>query len=279
MASEKASPIRLAVFGRPVRRSLSPRIHSLFASQAGLQVDYRAIEATPETFPDLVSELAASGGRGCNVTVPLKQDAWRLADRASDSALRAHAANTLVFYRAGELYADNTDGQGLVADLQSTGGVRLAGTRICLLGAGGAAAGVLGALLRAEPVSLVIANRTRERAGQLAESHADLGRVDVCSPDNVDANGPFDLVINATSLGHEGGAPDIDPGWLEPGGLVYDMNYGQAAQPLLRQCEVRGIRYADGLGMLVRQAALSFRLWTGISPDPSPVLKQLRSES
>jgi len=270
----RPSVIRLAVFGKPVSHSLSPRIHRLFALQLGLHVDYRAIEATPDSFPRQLRELVSAGGRGCNVTVPLKQVAWELAKRGSDNAARARAANTLVF--DGEIFADNTDGQGLVDDLARLRNGLIEGARICLLGAGGAAAGILAALLRARPQCVVIANRTVARAQTLAERHADLGRVETCTPDEIGANGPFDLLINATSHGHQGQAPALSADWFSASGLCYDLNYGAAAAPLKQVCTGQGIAHADGLGMLVGQAALSFALWTGKLPDVTPVLAQLR---
>lgn len=271
-------PIRLAVFGSPVAHSLSPRIHGLFARQCGLRVDYRAVEASAATFAGLVRALAEQGGRGCNVTVPFKQAAWELAARSSEESTRARAANTLVFEPDGTWYADNTDGAGLVDDLAARPGCRLAGARICLLGAGGAAAGILGALLRARPASVVIANRTPERARQLAERHADLGALDTCSPAEIGARAPFELLINSTSAGHDGVAPALAREWLAPGGLCYDLNYGGAAAPLTLACERLGIAYSDGLGMLVGQAARSFQLWTGQRPDAAAVLAELRRQ-
>jgi len=270
--------IKLAVFGKPVVHSLSPRIHGLFADQCGLEVDYQAIEATPESFPGLVTGLAGSGGRGCNITVPLKHDAWKLAGRCSESASRAQAANTLVFDGANDWYADSTDGMGLVNDLRSISACRLSGARLCLIGAGGAAASVLGALLRSGPDSVLIANRTKERAMKLSQAHSDLGKIDICTPAELDSQAPFDLVINATStsLGHGGKAPELSPSWFKPDGLCYDMNYGKAAEPLRQLCLESNIRYSDGLGMLVAQAALSFELWTDQAPDPAEVLASLR---
>lgn len=268
--------IRLAVFGNPVAHSLSPRIHSLFAAQLRLAVDYQAIEATPTTFRDQVRALALQGGRGCNVTVPFKREAWELAGTRSDAADRAQAANTLVFRDTDDWYADNTDGQGLVDDLCAGPGTPLRGACICLLGAGGAAAGILGALLAAGPRSVLVANRTLERAAGLTARHADLGAVDACTPDGIGVRGPFDLVVNCTSLGHRGAAPPFSAGWFAPGALCYDLNYGAAAEPLRANCLAAGIRYSDGLGMLVGQAALSFELWTGRRPDAAPVLAALR---
>jgi shikimate dehydrogenase len=273
--------MRLAVFGKPVTQSLSPRIHGLFADQCGLDIDYRAIEATPETFPQLVAELAGSGGRGCNITTPLKHDAWKLAGRCSESALRARAANTLVFNGAGGSqtigwYADSTDGDGLVNDLVATPGCRLRKARICLIGAGGAAASVLGALLNTRPEITYIANRTIDRAKELVQSHAGLGALDFGTPADLDSVPPFDLIVNATSLGHGGGAPRLSRSWFTADGICYDMNYAAAAEPLRTLCRKNGIPYSDGLGMLVRQAALSFKLWTGQTPDTFPVLELLR---
>jgi shikimate dehydrogenase len=269
--------IRLAVFGKPVAQSLSPRIHGLFARQLGLRVDYRAIEATPATFPDQVKQLVAAGGRGCNITVPLKRTGWELAGESSPRAQRAEAANTLLFDDQGNIFADNTDGQGLVNDLLSLPNARVKGASVCLLGAGGAAAGVLGALLDAQPQGVVVANRTVARAQALAERHRDLGDVQICQSADIAQRAPFDLFINATSLGHRGAAPALLAEWIAPGGLCYDLNYGAAALPLQQACEARNIAYVDGLGMLVNQAALSFELWTGRTPDPGAVLDELRS--
>lgn len=271
--------IKLAVFGNPVAQSRSPEIHGLFAAQCGLRVDYRAIQVTADTFAQKVRMLALEGGRGCNITAPFKNAAWQLASHDSDSARRAQAANTLVFDNDESWFADSTDGKGLLQDLQDGASVELAGSSICLLGAGGAAAGVLGALLNADPDKVVVANRSLEKAQQLELAHRDLGEVVACKPAELSSEAPFDLFINATSLGHSGHAPVLDPSWFNPEALCYDMNYGEAAEPLRRKCEEQRICYRDGLGMLVQQAALSFELWTGKMPDVAEVLEQLRDSA
>jgi shikimate dehydrogenase len=268
--------IRLAVFGNPVRQSLSPEIHRRFAGQFGLDIEYQAIEATPATFAEQVANLALSGGRGCNVTVPFKHEAWKLAGRHSAAAERAEAANTLDFAED-DWFADNTDGGGLVDDLSANEGIDLTNKRICLLGAGGAAAGVLGALLTAGAAQILIANRTVQRAVALVERHRDLGPVAAGGPDDIATHAPFDLLINATSVGHLGRAPEVDADWFRSDGLCYDMNYGPAARPLRGRCLQQGIAFRDGLGMLVCQAARSFRLWTGRTPDARAVLDGLRA--
>ncbi len=284
--------IRLAVFGSPISHSRSPEIHRLFARQCALEIDYRAIDANAETFPRLVKELAAEGGRGCNVTVPLKHEAWKLAQKSSDSARRARAANTLLFNTEKEWFADNTDGRGLVRDLVSNLDHQLSGSRVCIIGAGGAVAGILGDLLAQGPASIVIANRTVERAKQLQEQFASLACKSVLAREtnsstaphtNLQAialqalrtQDPFDLVINATSLGHDGSHPGLPLSIFHPERLCYDLNYGAVAEPLRKFCLEAKIHYQDGLGMLVEQAALSFELWTGKIPDTKPVLEQL----
>jgi shikimate dehydrogenase len=268
--------IQLAVFGNPVGQSLSPEIHRNFAEQCGLNVDYQAIEASTESFPEQVRTLAGRGGRGCNITAPFKKDAWRLAGDCSETARRAQACNTLLFESDSNWFADSTDGPGLVNDLQSIVTLPLESSRICLIGAGGAAASILATLLGTQPKIIVVANRSIDRAKQLAQLHDDLGTIHVSTPQALQKEDPFDLVINATSLGHGGQAPGLLADWLNPGALCYDMNYGPAAAPLREQCLGQGIRYSDGLGMLVGQAALSFRLWTGKTPDTAQTLRYLR---
>ncbi len=265
--------IRLAVFGSPISHSRSPEIHRSFARQCGLEVDYRAIEANAETFRLLLEEFAAGGGRGCNVTVPLKHEAWKLAQKSSDSSSQARAANTLLFKTEKDWFADNTDGRGLIRDLVANLDHQLSGLRICIIGAGGAVAGILGDLLAQAPASVVIANRTLERAEQLQERFAGLEAIPLAG---LQQQNPFDLVLNATSLGHGGNHPGVPLSMFHPGSLCYDLNYGTVAEPLRNFCREAKIPYQDGLGMLVEQAALSFELWTRKMPDTGPVLKKLQ---
>jgi len=274
--AERPGLIRLAVFGMPVAQSLSPVIHRQFARQCGLEIDYRAIETGPEEFIYKVRELMVAGGRGCNVTVPLKHQAWQFAQRSSPEAQRAQAANTLVFEETEECFADNTDGRGLMRDLSGYLSAPLAGSRILVIGAGGAAAGILGDLLQGAPAEVVLSNRSIDRARALMQRFASMGSLTCCALDQLDGQGAFDLVINATSLGHLGLYPVLPDTLFTSGGLCYDLNYGPAAEPLRQQCESRGIRYQDGLGMLVEQAAASFMLWTGKQPDSEGVLRDLR---
>jgi len=268
--------IKLAVFGSPVSQSRSPVIHSMFARQCGIEVDYQAIEATDDNFSGKVRRLAAEGGRGCNITVPFKQRAWQLARQSSPAALRAEAANTLRFDGPDDWYADNTDGRGLLRDLMVRCGCAPEHSRITIIGAGGAAAGILGDLLDLKPESVTLSNRTVQRAAQLAEAFG--SQVLALSLAELADSAPCDLLINATSLGHAGEAPELPDSLFHRDTLCYDLNYGRAAEPLRRWCNKAGIRYSDGLGMLVEQAALSFELWTGKMPATEPVLQALRKE-
>lgn len=279
---QRQAVIRLAVFGSPISQSLSPAIHGRFAQQCGLDVEYRAIEANLSNFTELLRKLVDQGARGCNITAPLKNAAWKLAHRATASAERARAANTLLFGEADGWLADNTDGRGLVRDLSTNLGRDIRGSCVCIIGAGGATAGILGDLMAQEPVSITIANRTLERAQGLQQAFNDGPTGDsgstirAISLDDLATADPLDLIINATSLGHAGRHPQIPPAMLLPDTLCYDLNYGVAAEPLRACCRQAGIHYEDGLGMLVEQAALSFRLWTGCKPDTRPVLQAMR---
>ncbi|MDO9466374.1 MAG: shikimate dehydrogenase [Thiobacillus sp.] len=262
---------RYAVFGHPIAHSKSPQIHAAFARQTGQDMTYEAILAPKDGFADSVAAFIAAGGRGANVTVPFKEEAFKLASRLNPRAERAGAVNTLTFNADGIL-GDNTDGAGLVADLTRNLGWALAGKRILLLGAGGAARGVIDPLLGQQPAALVIANRTVSRAQDLA---ALFGRgVSACGFDAADA--PFDLVINATSASLAGALPPLSPRVFTAATLAYDMMYGRDT-PFLDFARSHGAATADGLGMLVEQAAEAFYLWRSVRPDTAPVIAALRT--
>ena len=260
---------RYAVFGHPIAHSKSPLIHAAFARQTGQDITYEAILAPKDGFADSVAAFIAAGGRGANVTVPFKEAAFKLVHRLSPRAERAGAVNTLSF-DAGSIRGDNTDGAGLVADLTRNLHCTLSGKRILLLGAGGAARGVIEPLLDQQPAALVIANRTPSRAQELAEL---FGRgVSACGFE--EANTPFDLVINATAASLAGELPPLSPRVFSANSLAYDMMYGRDT-PFLSFARTHGAATADGLGMLVEQAAEAFYLWRGVRPDTAPVIASL----
>jgi shikimate dehydrogenase len=269
---------RLALFGAPVRHSLSPRIHALFAGQGGLAVEYTAVESSVAHLARDIRRLVKGGGRGCNITLPLKHEAFGLATRTSERARRARAVNTLSFANPSRWEGDNTDGVGLVRDILDNLGLQLTGRRICILGAGGAAAGVLYDLLSHTPAAISIYNRTPARAMELAGQHSDLGNISHAQSHDPSAARPFDLVINATSAGHQSQLPVISPALFAPKAACYDLNYGRFHAVLRDWCREHAIPCHDGLGMLVEQAAESFRIWTGFTPDTGPVIEGLRGE-
>lgn len=262
--------IRLALFGSPVGLSASPQIHAAFARQAGLAVDYRAIETPLGRLEEALQAFTLSGGHGCNITLPLKGEAMQLAVHCSEHVALAEAANTLV--RTGDAWrAETTDGIGLIEDLKAAG-LALDGARVAILGAGGATGGILAALLDANPGEVAIYNRTERTAFNLARRHQHLGPVFGTGLNALAGAGRFDLLLNATSTGHKGQLPPISPSLFAPGAHCYDLNYGGAAEPLRGWCHEHKIAFRDGLGMLVEQAAASFNLWTGFRPDTAPVI-------
>ncbi|MCG6941782.1 MAG: shikimate dehydrogenase [Thiohalocapsa sp.] len=266
---------RYAVIGNPIAHSKSPQIHAAFARQTGQRMEYGRLLGSLDDFAGDVRAFVADGGRGLNVTVPFKQAAWKLLADRSPRAEAAGAVNTIIVLDDCRLRGDNTDGVGLVRDLVDNQGFDFAGKRVLLLGAGGAAHGVLGALLDAGPAALTIANRTAAKAVDLARAAAD-ARIDGCGLGDL-ADRSFDLIVNATSSGLEGGVPDLPDGLLAAGAWTYDMVYGDAPTPFCRWGEARGaVRALDGLGMLVEQAAESFRLWRGVRPETTPVIAELR---
>ena len=267
-----------AVIGHPVRHSRSPFIHERFARQCGQSLRYIRIDATPEAFEGVVGRFFAQGGKGLNVTLPHKQAAAALAASLSSRAARAGAVNTLLLRDDGLLHGDNTDGVGLVRDLTGSFGVTVGSRRILLLGAGGAARGVLDPLLALQPAELVIANRTAARAQELAQSFADMGPVSGCGFDELQG-APFDIVINATASSIGGETLPLPPGCVEAHSFCYDMGYARDDTPFVRWALQRGVtRAVMGLGMLVEQAAEAFYLWRGQRPDTAPVLAALKVE-
>ncbi|MGL1832359.1 shikimate dehydrogenase [Rhodocyclaceae bacterium SMB388] len=270
---------RYAVVGNPVAHSKSPQIHRAFAQQTGQILSYEALLAPLDGFTDTVRTFRSAGGRGLNVTVPFKLDAHALADTLSKRAEAAGAVNTLAFSKSG-LFGDNTDGAGLVRDLIHNLGCPLAGRRILLLGAGGAARGAVLPLLAEAPSQLVIANRTLSRAEELVlrfTPHA-VGVTLRASAFGALGGLSFDIVINATAASLADQRPPLPAGVYGPDALAYDMMYGRGDTPFLAAARADGAaRVADGLGMLIEQAAESFFLWRGVRPDTAPVLSDLRN--
>lgn len=273
---------RYAVVGNPVEHSRSPFIHAAFARQTGQALHYGRLlcpldgfEATLRAF---VADTADGPVRGCNVTVPFKFEAFHLATRHSERAALAQAANVLRFDADG-WWADNTDGIGLVRDIERNAGVELAGRRVLLIGAGGAAAGALGPLLAARPQTLVVANRTPDRAAALVARHASLaGRTRLRATATGDCGAGFDVIVNASAASLQGVAAPVGAEVFAPGALALDMMYGAAARPFITWAEARGARGRDGLGMLIEQAAEAFALWRGVMPATTPVLAALQAE-
>lgn len=271
---------RYAVVGNPVAHSRSPAIHAAFAAATGEAVAYGRVLAPLDGFEATLRDFVAHGGRGCNVTVPFKLDAFALCPRRSERALLAQAANTLRFDEAG-WWADNTDGVGLVRDIERNAGVPLAGKRVLLVGAGGGAAGALGPLLAARPAELRLVNRTVAKAQALVERHAGWARdhgVRLQAAALDDAGEGFDVVVNASATSLGGAEVPVASRVLGPGSLALDMMYGLAAAPFLAWAAEHGATGRDGLGMLVEQAAEAFFVWRGVRPDTAPVFALLREQ-
>ncbi len=267
-----------AVFGNPIAHSKSPLIHAAFARQTGQDLDYRAILAPTDGFAQSLHDFIATGGRGANVTVPFKEEAFRLATRRTPRAELAGAVNTLRF-SGDEILGDNTDGVGMMRDITLNLGYPLEGRRVLLLGAGGAARGVIGPLLEARPQALVVANRTEGKAQALADRFGQLGQISGCGFAQL-AGHSFDVVIDATSaaLCETGNTvPSLPEGIFAAGSLAYSMMYGKGETAFQRFAKAQGAaRIAEGLGMLVEQAAEAFHLWRGVRPDVAPVMDLLR---
>jgi shikimate dehydrogenase len=269
-----------AVVGNPISHSKSPRIHSLFASQTGEQLEYTAIQAPEDDFAGTVNGFFRRGGKGLNITVPFKELAWQLADQRTERAELAGAANTLYQDSKGLLTADNTDGKGLVTDLRVNHGISLAGKRILVLGAGGAVRGVLGPILAEKPAALVIANRTVAKAEGLVTLFGPVAghtRLESCGFEQAAA--PVDLIINGTSASLQGDLPPVSANVISADTVVYDMMYSLQTTTFNQWALDQGATQVfDGLGMLVEQAAESFRIWRGVIPETRPVIDELRNE-
>lgn len=262
---------RYAVFGNPIAHSRSPAIHQAFAAQRGQALDYQRIEAPLDDFAGAVAAFFADRGAGANVTVPFKEQAFRLCGELTERARSAGAVNTL-WQQDGTLWGDNTDGIGLVTDLTGHLGWTLRDARVLVLGAGGAVRGVLQPLLAAAPAQLVVANRTADKAAALAAEFG--GAVQGGGFDALE--GHFDVVINGTAASLSGAVPPLPAGSIDQHSCCYDMVYGDQLTPFLQWAQRQGAAVADGLGMLVEQAAASFRQWHGWEPDTVPVRVALR---
>ena len=267
---------KYAVFGNPIKQSRSPAIHAAFAAQCGESIQYRAVRVEEGGFAGAARRFFDNGGRGLNVTVPFKQDAFAFADRHSDRARRAGAVNTLSLAEDGAIEGDNTDGIGMLRDMVANLGWVVQGRRLLVIGAGGAVRGVLAPLLRERPRDVLIVNRTAARARDLADAFADLGAVEGGGLDLIGER-QFDLVINASSAGLSGEMPDLPATLLTERSCCYDMLYGAERTPFMRWAAHHAAwAVADGLGMLVEQAAESFYIWRHFRPETRPVINQIR---
>lgn len=267
---------KYAVFGNPIKQSKSPLIHSAFAAQCGIQLQYRAVLVALDGFEQAARNFFDNGGSGLNVTVPFKREAFEFADRLSDRALRAGAVNTLSLAADGSIEGDNTDGIGLVRDMVANLCWAVQGLRVLVLGAGGAARGILEPLLREKPRELLIVNRTPAKAQQLAAEFSDIAPLEGGAFSLIGQR-EFDLVINATSAGLSGEMPELPGTMLTERSCCYDLVYGAQPTAFMRWAAHHAAwAVADGLGMLVEQAAQSFYLWHRMRPETRPVINQLR---
>ena len=267
---------RYAVFGNPIKHSKSPAIHTLFAQQCSQHIQYRAVRVELDGFAQAAAGFFEGGGAGLNITVPFKREAFEFADSLSERAARAGAVNTLSRLPDGTIEGENTDGIGLVRDMVANLGWAVRDLRVLLLGAGGAARGVLEPVLREGPKQLLVVNRTAERASQLALEFAELGPIAGGAIDLVGGR-QFDLIINATSAGLSGEVPQLPGSLLTERSCCYDMVYGPEPTPFMRwSAHHAAWAVADGLGMLVEQAGESFYIWRNERPQTLPVINQLR---
>ncbi len=266
---------RYAVFGFPIKHSKSPRIHQLFAEQTKQAIEYTAQEVKPERFKETAAAFFSKGGKGLNCTLPLKELAWTYADHNTDRAIKSKAVNTLVLQEDGLILGDNTDGCGFIVDLTKNHGISLENTSILLLGAGGASRGILAPLLEQSPRQLILANRTRQKASDLAAEFCIYGNIEGCGLVDL-KDKQFDLIINATSASLYDETLPLADDVLAEGGVCYDLAYGNKPTTFVRWgIEHKAKKSLDGLGMLVEQAAEAFFLWRKIRPKTQPVIKKL----
>jgi shikimate dehydrogenase len=264
-----------AVIGNPIKHSKSPLIHTEFAKQTGQDLDYITKEIPLDGLVEGLKQLQQAGFKGINVTVPFKEQVWQAVDNKSDHATRSGAVNTVVFNDDGSLYGDNTDGIGLCHDLVDNNGIELKGKRLLLLGAGGAARGVIEPLLSYQPVELVVANRTVSKAEELADLFADFGNISGCGFD--DLNGSFDVIINATSASLHGEVPPLPDDILNANASCYDMMYSNEDTAFITWAKQHGAaKTIDGLGMLVEQAAEAFWIWREVKPEKKSLIQKIR---
>ena len=269
---------KYAVFGNPIKHSKSPQIHRMFAEQAKQQLSYRAHKVDVGKFADAAKSFFDNGGKGLNITVPFKMDAYNFADELSDRARLAGAVNTLALQDDGKIYGDNTDGAGLVRDICENLAWEVTDKRVLLLGAGGAIRGVLEPLMKLNPSQVLIANRTVEKAQKLARDFSEFGNVGACSFEALNAN-QYDLIINGTSASLAGELPPLPSDALTNEGCCYDMMYSAAPTPFMRWgAENAAWAVSDGLGMLVEQAAESFCIWRGTRPTTRGVIDAIREQ-
>ncbi|MGK0500471.1 MAG: shikimate dehydrogenase [Oceanicoccus sp.] len=269
---------KYAVFGNPIKQSKSPQIHMAFAKQLQQDISYRTHHVDLDKFNDAARSFFDNGGKGLNITVPFKIDAYNFADKLSGRAERAGAVNTLALQEDGLIYGDNTDGAGIVRDICDNLDWQVSDQRVLLLGAGGAIRGVLEPLIKLKPRHLLIANRTVKKAQKLAQDFSELGVVSACSFEALNAN-QFDLIINGTSASLAGELPPLPNDALTENGCCYDMMYSATPTPFMHWGAANAAwACSDGLGMLVEQAAESFCIWRGMRPQTRPVIELIRQE-
>jgi len=268
---------RYAVMGNPIAHSKSPQIHQQFAEQTGEQLSYEKIKVETESFAKAIADFYRNNGKGLNITVPLKEEAFKLASTLTERAQRAGAVNTLILQDENNYTGDNTDGIGMVTDLSVNHAVKLENKSILILGAGGAVRGVLEPVIKQQPARLVIANRTRSRAENLAKDFSDIAQIEVCEFSQL-AGQQFDIIINGTSASLSGELPPLPDKLFKPESAAYDMMYGKEDTPFMQWAKQnQATTVLDGLGMLVEQAAESFYCWRKVRPKTKDVIQAIRN--